>query len=281
MRDTSAAPCRPSQRRQIVARKPSQADRRVTALALDRKRPHGLHRTRAAARTTAIAGSLGRAQRQRANRDRQRHDHDRAHAGAAAPDSGRVSTAQPSSRRYRLGRLAGTARSMRRNMAGTSASRRWSPKSARSSSASFDARPRALLDRRDRRRAGRLDIPGQGVRRRREAAPAAGRQQARGLGLGRALTEQCVRFAREAATHRSRCGPRASCVAAREIYRRAGFRRVGEASAHRSFGSRSGRRDLGAEAVRAGATPSRPWLRPPQISSSRGMISTKLQGRVR
>jgi DNA-binding MarR family transcriptional regulator/GNAT superfamily N-acetyltransferase len=60
-------------------------------------------------------------------------------------------------------------------------------------------------------------------------------KKARGLGVGRALTEQCIRFAKDAGYSSITLWTQSILVAARGIYQRAGFRRVSEAK-HRSFG---------------------------------------------
>ena len=60
-------------------------------------------------------------------------------------------------------------------------------------------------------------------------------KKARGLGLGRALTEQCIRFARQAGYRSITLWTQSILLAARGIYQRAGFRRVSEQS-HHSFG---------------------------------------------
>jgi DNA-binding MarR family transcriptional regulator/GNAT superfamily N-acetyltransferase len=60
-------------------------------------------------------------------------------------------------------------------------------------------------------------------------------KKARGLGVGRALTEQCVRFAREKGYSSIALWTQSILVAARGIYLRAGFQRVGEEK-HHSFG---------------------------------------------
>jgi DNA-binding MarR family transcriptional regulator/GNAT superfamily N-acetyltransferase len=60
-------------------------------------------------------------------------------------------------------------------------------------------------------------------------------KKARGLGVGRALTEQCIRFARDAGYSSITLWTQSILVAARGIYQRAGFQRVGEEK-HHSFG---------------------------------------------
>jgi GNAT superfamily N-acetyltransferase len=60
-------------------------------------------------------------------------------------------------------------------------------------------------------------------------------KQARGLGVGRALTDQCMRFARDARYTSITLWTQSNLVAARGIYQRAGFHRVGEEK-HHSFG---------------------------------------------
>jgi DNA-binding MarR family transcriptional regulator/GNAT superfamily N-acetyltransferase len=60
-------------------------------------------------------------------------------------------------------------------------------------------------------------------------------KKARGLGVGRALTEQCIRFARQAGYRSITLWTQSILVAAREIYQRAGFRRIKE-ERHHSFG---------------------------------------------
>jgi DNA-binding MarR family transcriptional regulator/predicted N-acetyltransferase YhbS len=60
-------------------------------------------------------------------------------------------------------------------------------------------------------------------------------QKVRGLGVGRALTGQCIHFARQAGYSSITLWTQSILVAARGIYQRAGFRRVGEEK-HHSFG---------------------------------------------
>lgn len=60
-------------------------------------------------------------------------------------------------------------------------------------------------------------------------------EKARGQGVGRALTEQCIRFARLAGYSSITLWTQSILVAARGIYQRAGFRRVAEEK-HHSFG---------------------------------------------
>jgi DNA-binding MarR family transcriptional regulator/GNAT superfamily N-acetyltransferase len=60
-------------------------------------------------------------------------------------------------------------------------------------------------------------------------------RKARGLGVGRALTEQCIRFARQAGYSSITLWTQSILVAARGIYQRAGFQRIQEEK-HHSFG---------------------------------------------
>ncbi len=59
--------------------------------------------------------------------------------------------------------------------------------------------------------------------------------QARGLGLGKRLVEECVRFARQAGYRKITLWTQSDLYAARGIYRQAGFRRVHQ-ERHHSFG---------------------------------------------
>jgi DNA-binding MarR family transcriptional regulator/GNAT superfamily N-acetyltransferase len=60
-------------------------------------------------------------------------------------------------------------------------------------------------------------------------------KKARGLGVGRALTEQCILFAKDAGYSSITLWTQSILVAARGIYQRAGFQRVKE-ERHHSFG---------------------------------------------
>jgi ribosomal protein S18 acetylase RimI-like enzyme len=59
---------------------------------------------------------------------------------------------------------------------------------------------------------------------------------ARGLGLGKRLTDECERFAREAGYASIRLWTQSTLLAARGIYRAAGYRLIGT-EPHRSFGA--------------------------------------------
>jgi GNAT superfamily N-acetyltransferase len=59
--------------------------------------------------------------------------------------------------------------------------------------------------------------------------------EARGIGLGRMLVDQCVRFARESGYRRVRLWTQSILVPARKIYAAAGFKLV-DSAPHHSFG---------------------------------------------
>lgn len=61
--------------------------------------------------------------------------------------------------------------------------------------------------------------------------------QARGLGIGRRLIEECIRFARHAGYRKITLWTQSDLHAARHLYARSGFRRVA-AEAHHSFGKK-------------------------------------------
>ena len=72
--------------------------------------------------------------------------------------------------------------------------------------------------------------------------------EARGLGIGRLLVEQAVRFSRDSGYSRVRLWTQSILVPARKLYAAAGFRRV-DSAPHHSFRRRSHRRKLGTRTV--------------------------------
>ncbi len=106
--------------------------------------------------------------------------------------------------------------------------------------------------------AGRLDLSGQRIKRRRQAATAAGRQKGtrtwRRTRAGRAMYP--LRARRPLPIDHTMT--QSILVAARNIYQNAGFRLTAEEK-HRSFGRRSHRRDLGDGAVTLATLSFRGW----------------------
>ncbi len=136
---------------------------------------------------------------------------DRASARAAAGARASLPAAQPPRRRHRLGDLAPWRRSMPQEY-GWDIQLRGAGRGDRGAVHQGIRRfARALLDRRSRRRAGRLGLPGEASRRGRQAAPAAGGEE------GARARRRAARWSSNAsasrarkAIARSRCGPRAS-----------------------------------------------------------------------
>jgi GNAT superfamily N-acetyltransferase len=62
-------------------------------------------------------------------------------------------------------------------------------------------------------------------------------RNARGLGIGTRLVEECIRFARSAGYTTITLWTQSILTGARHIYAKAGFRRV-ESKRHRAFGKR-------------------------------------------
>jgi GNAT superfamily N-acetyltransferase len=62
--------------------------------------------------------------------------------------------------------------------------------------------------------------------------------QARGLGLGRRLVDQCIAFAREKGYRKMVLWTHAHLAAARAIYRKTGFKKL-RTEAHSTFGRRA------------------------------------------
>jgi DNA-binding MarR family transcriptional regulator/GNAT superfamily N-acetyltransferase len=218
------------QQRQIVARKPSKTDRRAAELALTAKGRAAFAELDGRSRSE-VAGLLGKLD-------------PASRAAAVAAMSTIEQTLEPPAqqpagfllRTHRPatsgGSSQGTAHCTRRNMAGTSALRRSPPRSRRSS---YDA---------SREHCWIAEIGGEPVGSV-FLVQASGdvaklrlllvERKARGLGVGRALTEQCIRFAQAAGYMSITLWTQSTLVAARGIYQRAGFQRVKEEK-HHSFG---------------------------------------------
>ncbi len=177
----------------------------------------------------------GAAIRRARSRRCQRHGHDRA---ALEPPARRA--AGVVLRSHRPGDIGWVVSAARRalcaaNMAGTSASKRWSPRSRRNSSRSYDAsREHCWIAEVDGEPVGSVFL----VKASDEVAKLRlllVEKKARGLGVGRALVDECIAFrAGMPAIARSRCGRRASWSPRAESIRAPAFARARER--HHSFG---------------------------------------------
>ncbi len=124
---------------------------------------------------------------------------------------------------------------MRRSMAGTRRSRRWSPTIAAAFIKNYDPkRERCWIAEKDGEIVGSVFL----VRKSRTVAKLRllyVEPKARGLGIGARLTAECERFARQAGYRKIMLWTNSILHAARHIYEKAGFRLVAS-EPHRSFG---------------------------------------------
>ena len=170
---------------------------------------------------------------------------DGAHRGAArrARQGRRPSCCARTGRATSAGWCRATARCMRRNTAGTCASRRMVAQIAARFVEQFDAaREACWIAERDggnigsvflvqaRDEATQVIEPGTAQLRMLLVEPSA-----RGLGLGVALVNECERFARQVGYRRIRLWTNSLLLAARGIYQRAGYRLLAS-EPHHSFG---------------------------------------------
>ena len=93
----------------------------------------------------------------------------------------------------------------------------------------------ALLDRRDGRRAGWLGVPRAAIEDGGQAAPADPRPRARGQGIGKRLVDECIAHARKLGYRKLTLWTQSTLLAARHIYKAAGFKLV-TTEPHCSFG---------------------------------------------
>ena len=171
----SAASCRASTKSGLITRKPLAADRRQFRLSLTAKGRQAFAKLNQASQDE-VAAMLAPLSNDDGRRLTDAMAHHRAPAGADARERAPFLL-----RSHRVGDMGWVisrqAHRLRRGIRLGHQLRGAGRRDLRAVHQELRSRARALLDRRSRWRAGRLGLPGEGVRRGRQAAPAAGREE--------------------------------------------------------------------------------------------------------
>ena len=217
----------------LLEKRNSPTDARQTLLRLTKKGRKAFEPLNARS-NDQVAAMLGKLAAGEAKRSPSSHEHNRISSISRRRPPEVLPSAAAPPRRHGMGRLPPRRPLLRRSMVTTSASKPWSPKSSPKFIENFDpARERCWIAEVDGENVGSVFL----VKKSTTVAKLRlllVEPSARGLGIGKRLVEECVRFARDAGYKKIMLWTQSELPAARHLYQNAGFKLVAQEK-HKSW----------------------------------------------